>query len=146
MALTYYPALGEILLCIYDTGFVAPEMTKRRPVVVVSPRLRRRGSLVAVVPLSTTAPEQVEPHHCMIRLERPLPSPFDAEVMWAKCDMVATVGLQRLDRFKGGRRSGSSARMYLSGSLSREQMIAVRASILCGLGLSSLTVHLCDNM
>jgi uncharacterized protein YifN (PemK superfamily) len=140
----YYPKPGEILLCNYDTGFIIPEMTKRRPVVVVSPRLRRRADLVGVVPLSTSAPDTIELHHCRIELARPLPAPFDDPVMWAKCDMLATVAHARLDRFKIGRRTGTGARarLYVSGQLDTEQLKAVKSAILCGLGLSSLTVHL----
>ena len=89
MPLMYYPQPGEILVCDYSTGFIVPEMTKPRPVVIVSPRLRRRADLVAVVPLSTTAPEPVEAHHCSIHLADPLPPPFDNPNMWAKCDMLS---------------------------------------------------------
>lgn len=142
MALLYHPRPGEILLCNYDTGFVAPEMTKRRPVVVVSPRLRRRDDLVAVVPLSTTCPVPVESHHCVIILAQPLPEPFDSPSMWAKCDMLATVARSRLDRFRAGRRISGGGRYYVSGQLDREQLTGIRRAILCGLGLSSLTVHL----
>lgn len=140
MALMYYPRPGEILLCNYDTGFVEPEMTKRRPAVVVSPRLRKRPELVGVVPLSTTEPRPTEPHHCRIELEKPLPFPFEAPVMWAKCDMVATVARARLDRFKAGRLGGN--RIFLAGAVTPDQLKAIRASILCGLGLDSLTIHL----
>jgi len=136
----YYPAAGEILLCDYSTGFVAPEMTKRRPVVVVSPRLRKRGNLVGVVPLSTSEPDPVEAHQCRIELEKPLPYPFDSSVMWAKSDMLATVSHDRLDRFRAGRAHGS--RIYLAGKVNPVQLKAIRASILCGLGLDSLTIHL----
>lgn len=83
MGLAYHPKQGEILLCNYDTGFVAPEMTKLRPVVVISPRLRRRDDLVAVVPLSTTEPVPIEPYQCEIVLALPLPKPFNAPKMWA---------------------------------------------------------------
>lgn len=140
MALTYYPSPGEILLCNYHTGFIEPEMTKRRPVVVVSPRLRRRGELVGVVPLSTTEPQSVDPHHCRLVLEKPLPRPFESPVMWAKCDMLATVARSRLDRFKAGREGG--ARIYLSGKVTPAQLRDLKAAILCGLGLDSLTIHL----
>lgn len=140
MPLTYYPSPGEILLCNYDTGFIEPEMTKRRPVVVVSPRLRRRGELVGVVPLSTTEPQAIDPHHCRIELDKPLPAPFDAAIMWAKCDMLATVARSRLDRFRAGRQGG--ARIYLSGKVTPQQMRSLKIAILCGLGLDSLTIHL----
>jgi mRNA interferase MazF len=142
VSLAYYPRIGEILLCDYATGFVAPEMVKRRPVVVVSPRLRRRGELVGVVPLSTTEPQPVEKHHCLIQLDRPLPAPFSAPSMWAKCDMFATVSRARLDRFRLGRKGGQGSRMFVSGQLNVEQIRAIKISILCGLGLDSLTIHL----
>lgn len=142
MALMYYPNPGEILLCNYATGFVAPEMTKMRPVVVVSPRLRRRAHLVAVVPLSTTPPINVEPHHCAIELAKPLPSPFDNPKMWAKCDMIATVAHSRLDRFKAGRRPNGGKRAFVSGMLNPDQFRLVKSAVLCGLGFDSLTIHL----
>ncbi len=139
MPLAYHPRPGEILLCNYDSGFVAPEMVKRRPVVVVSPRLRRRAGLVAVVPLSTTVPQPVEAHQCQIVLGRPLPAPFDSPTMWAKCDMLATLSISRLDRFKVRRNAG---RTFVSGQLNAAQLKQVQAAILCGLGMASLTIHL----
>ena len=54
MPLRFHPRVGSILICDYSTGFVAPEMVKRRRVVVIS-RLRQRADLYTVVPLSTTA-------------------------------------------------------------------------------------------
>ena len=142
MALSYYPSPGEIVLCDYGTGFILPEMVKRRPVVIISPRLRKRADLVAVVPLSTTPPDPAEPHHCSIALAVPLPKPFEAPQMWAKCDMVATVALSRLDRFRDGRVPGKGARRYMTGKVSTAQLTEIRKAILHGLGLGSLTIHL----
>jgi uncharacterized protein YifN (PemK superfamily) len=117
-------------------------MVKRRPVVVVSPRLRRRANLATVVPLSTTQPDHIDQHHCCITLVVPLPAPFDVSQMWVKCDMVATVSLSRLDRFRDGRVPGGSARRYRTGRVSADQLIEIRKAILHALGLGSLTVHL----
>lgn len=142
MPLAYYPSPGEIVLCDYGSGFVVPEMVKIRPVVIVSPRLRRRSDLVAVVPLSTTPPDSAEPHHCSFVLAQPLPRPFDAPEMWAKCDMVATVALARLDRFKDGRVPGGGARRFRTGKVSAAQLVEIRKGVLHGLGLGSLTIHL----
>ncbi|MFG1303692.1 type II toxin-antitoxin system PemK/MazF family toxin [Xanthobacter autotrophicus] len=142
MALTYYPSAGEIVLCNYGTGFIPPEMVKLRPVVIVSPRLRRRADLVAVVPLSTTPPNPAEPHHCGFTLAVPLPAPFEQPQMWAKCDMVATVALSRLDRFRDGRVPGGGARRFTTGNVSAAQLVEIRKAILHGLGLGSLTIHL----
>lgn len=142
MPLAYYPPPGEIVLCNYGTGFIAPEMVKLRPVVVVSPRLRRRADLVAVVPLSTTPPKPMEQHHCSVTLAVALPSPFDAPEMWAKCDMVATVALSRLDRFRDGREAGEGKRRFRTGRVDDDQLREIRSAILHGLGLGSLTIHL----
>ena len=139
MALGYHPRPGEILLCDYGSGFIVPEMVKRRPVVVVSPRLRRRANLVAVVPLSTTEPNPLEQHQCQIVLAQPLPQPFDEAMMWAKADMLATVSMARLDRFRlkvGGQRQ------YRSGQVTPAQLTEIRRAILHGLGMGSLTLHL----
>lgn len=141
MPLTYYPAPGEIVLCNYGTGFIAPEMVKLRPVVVISPRLRRRADLVAVVPLSTTPPNPAGLHHCSFTLVRPLPAPFQEPQMWAKCDMLATVALSRLDRFRDGRVAGGGARRFRTGNVSAAQLVEIRKAILNGLGLGSLTIH-----
>lgn len=141
MALTYHPRPGEIVLCDYSTGFAAPEMVKRRPVVIVSPRLRNRQGLVTVVPLSTTAPAPAELHHCSIVLAAPLPKPFDSPQMWAKCDMLATVALARLDRFRAGRVPGGYGRQFTTGNVSPAQLDDIRKGMLHALGLSSLTIH-----
>lgn len=143
MPLLYHPRPGEIVLCDYTSGFREDEMQKRRPVVIVSPRLRKRGHLCAVVPLSTTDPQDVQDHHCRIELDVALPHPFDSPAMWAKCDMVGTVSMERLDRFKDGRtRGGGHARKFRTGKVSADQLLAIRRAILCGLGLASLTIHL----
>ena len=142
MALAYYPSAGEIVLCDYSTGFISPEMVKLRPVVVVSPRLRRRADLVAVVPLNTSPPNPAEPHHCNFTLQPPLPAPYAVPQMWAKCDMLATVSLSRLDRFRDGRVPGTGARRYRTGHVSPAQLVEIRKAILHGLGLGSLTIHL----
>ena len=135
MALTYYPRVGEILVCHYDATALGAEMIKSRPVVVIGPRLRRRADLVGVVPLSTTAPSPEERYHCKIELDHMLPSPFDNRVMWAKCDMYGSVSLLRLDRFKEPRARYGGPRKWISGQLSKLQIEAVRKAVLCGLGL-----------
>ena len=141
MPLLYHPAPGEIVYCDYGTGFIPPEMVKGRPVVIVSPRLRRRPGLISVVPLSTTDPDPIEAHHCRIILQKSLPAPFDSPSMWAKCDMVSAVSLNRLDRFKLPR-SGGGPRKWTTGQVSADELKAVRAGVLCGLGFASLTIHL----
>ena len=78
-------------------------MVKTRPVLVVSPRLRRRDNLCTVVPLSTTPPQNQQNYHCRLVLARPLPSPWNAPEHWVKADMMATVAFHRLDLIQIGR-------------------------------------------
>ena len=129
----YYPKLGEILLCDFS-GFIVPEMVKRRPVVVIVPRLSGRGDLVTIVPLSTTTPNPQMAYHVKLTLSQTLPSPFSAQQMWAKCDMAMPIARVRLDRFKDGRTSSGGKRKFVSGNVSAEQLADIRAAVLRGLG------------
>ncbi len=100
MGLLYQPRPGNVVM--YDfAGYIVPEMIKVRLVVVLA-RNRKNRRLVTVVPLSTTAPSVVEDHHHELATN-PLPAKAGVRC-WAKCDMVATVSLARLDRVKGPNR------------------------------------------
>ena len=136
MAIQYPVAPRTILLCDYAAGgFKPPEMVKRRPAVVLSPRLPHRDGLCAVVPLSTTAPERSVAYVVRLNLATPLPAPFDAVTCWAKCDLVATVGFFRLDLFHTSR-GPEGKRRYLHPKLDEEQFAAVRSGVLAGLGFA----------
>ena len=124
MPLSYYPRPGEVLLCRYDANAIAPEMVKPRPVVVVGPRLRRRANLVTIAPFSTSEPEPPEAYHALIELVRPLPAPFGSPRMWAKCDMIQSVALARLDRFKIKRPQAKLG----NGQPGKSRMISLRRS------------------
>lgn len=97
MALPYLPKQGEILICDFDDSAVGAEMVKRRPVVVISRHDAHRSQLCAVVALSTTPPEIVKSWHYHMPHLRV--SGWSAEDgVWAKCDMLATVSLKRLNK------------------------------------------------
>lgn len=98
MALTFQPKVGSVLMCDFD-GFVEPEMVKKRPVVVIA-RNRSNSKLVTVVPLSCTPPTQMESHHYQLP-RNPVPA-HKGKTCWAKCDMLATVAIARMDRLKKG--------------------------------------------
>jgi uncharacterized protein YifN (PemK superfamily) len=127
--LTFHPGPGAIVICDFTTGFQPPEMVKARPVVVISPR-RRTGKLATVVPLSSTAPDPVEPwHYCLpAGIYPPARAP-----MWAKCDMVATVALGRLDRIKTRDRAGN--RTYQVFQIPASDLAAILAGVKAALGL-----------
>ncbi|MDI3307691.1 MAG: type II toxin-antitoxin system PemK/MazF family toxin [Acetobacteraceae bacterium] len=138
MPIQFPVAPGTLLLCDYSTGFREPEMVKRRPAVVISPRLPHRNGLCTVVPLSTTPPEQDVPYVCRLDLMVQLPEPFSARTVWAKADMMATVGFQRLDLFRTGR-DQYGKRKYLQLKLPAEDLTRVRNAVLHALGLGGLT-------
>jgi uncharacterized protein YifN (PemK superfamily) len=125
MALLYQPRPGEVVMCDFH-GYVAPEMIKRRPVVVLA-RNRRNRQLVTVVPLSTTPPDPIDPWHHPLA-GSPLPNARGVSC-WAKCDMVATVALARLDRCKAGRGA------YVVPKLSGADVAAIRVAVAIALGV-----------
>ncbi|WP_150802226.1 type II toxin-antitoxin system PemK/MazF family toxin [Pseudomonas fluorescens] len=127
MPLQYQPREGSVLICDFR-GYEVPEMVKVRPVVVIR-KHRTNRLLVTVVPLSTTAPESFLDHH--LGLENHLQG--GSPVCWAKCDMVATVSLPRLDRIK--RRDRQGKRVYEISQLSAEEFAAIKAAVRSALGL-----------
>jgi mRNA interferase MazF len=134
MPIQYPVAPGTILLCNYDTGFRPPEMVKRRPAVVISPRLPYRDFLCTVVPLSGSPPVRELPYQCRLELAVPLPAPFTMTICWAKADMLATVAFSRLDLFRTDR-DQTGKRKYLHPKILPEDLARIRACVLCALGM-----------
>ncbi|MEO6680458.1 MAG: type II toxin-antitoxin system PemK/MazF family toxin [Pseudomonas sp.] len=127
MTLRYQPKEGSVLICDFR-GYEVPEMIKVRPVVVIR-KHRTNSLLVTVVPLSTTAPDFVLDHHLKLASHLQGASP----ICWAKCDMVATVSLSRLDRIKSRDRHGK--RVYLISQLATDEFFAFKAAVRSALGL-----------
>ena len=121
MALPYLPKQGEILVCDFEDSAIGAEMVKRRPVVVVSRHDAHRSKLCTVVSLSTTAPTPPKAwHHHMPHLAVAGWSADDG--CWVKCDMLATVSLQRLNKPYVELRSG---RNYITHLLAPVDIAAV---------------------
>jgi mRNA interferase MazF len=139
MALKFHPAQGMVLICDYSTGFILPEMIKKRPAVVITPRPRRQRQLCTVIPLSTTRPNPIENYHHRLNALS-LPGKLAQVETWAKCDMLATVSLGRLDRIKSRNESGK--RFYMSHHVIGEDLEAIIKGVLTALGIKNLTVHL----
>jgi len=140
MPLKFHPKPGMVLICDFTTGFQPPEIVKKRPVIVVSPRRRRGQQLCMVIPLSTKKPKPVEAHHHLIS-PHSLPDKLAQRETWAKCDIVATISLERLDRLYSGKdRSGK--RRYESRIILPGDLQAIQRGILAALGLHNLTFHL----
>lgn len=141
MALAEHPSIGLVLTCDFEPGFREPEIVKRRPVVVISPKMRGRPDLCTVVALSTTAPQRPLPCHAQINIHPPLPERWTSHDVWVKGDMVYTVGLRRVDFIRLGKDQNGKRRYYLH-SLSNENLTLVRQCVLHGIGLGSLTNHM----
>lgn len=125
MAITFHPKAGVVLMCDFD-GYVAPEMVKTRPVIVVSPNHLKRAGLHTVVPMSTTAPDDPQPYHH--KMKNPL-THIGGEV-WVKCDMIATVRTERLDRIK------TSRGHYMTTAIKPEELQAIRDCLKYVLGIT----------
>ena len=141
MPVTFHPKPGTIVLCDYDTGFVKPEMVKRRPAVVVSPPISVRAGLCTIVPLSTTPPKPALSYHCMIVVDPPLPDPWTATEMWVKGDMVFAASFQRIDLVRFPKEYGKE-RKYRLNALPDYDLKRIHGCILCSFGLAHLTKHL----
>jgi uncharacterized protein YifN (PemK superfamily) len=127
MAITFHPRAGQVLMGDFS-DLREPEMTKVRPIIVASPRLPYRSEIVAIVPISLTAPRHDLPF-CFRLSKNYRPDEPDDLVCWAKADMLMNVAIRRLNGFKVGRRKWEFPQ------LSPEDLAGVRHAILCGLGL-----------
>lgn len=140
MAINSHPDIGAVVICDFS-GFMEPEMIKRRPAIVISPRFRNRKDLCSIVPLSTTAPNKIMPYHCQINFPNPLPKPYTATTMWAKCDMFCAVSFKRLFFPCSGRDAGGK-RIYDIRIIDNSDLKKIRECVLHSMGLSGLTAHL----
>jgi mRNA interferase MazF len=130
MSIRFVPHQGMVLMCDFDTGFVPPEMTKVRHVVVISPRHRRNTGSCLVVPLSTVAPNPVEPFHYRIPANTYSFFRNNTDV-WAKADLLSHVSFGRLDRVLDGGK-------YCSPSLNPLDLKAIQQSVWEALGRPAL--------
>ncbi len=125
MPLPYHPRRGEVLICDFDTGFQPPEMVKKRPVVVLSCKESHNRRLCTVVPFSTTAPTPALAwHHPLPHVV--VPGLLATAPMWAKCDMIATVSFERLNKPYRKTRHG---RQYIELVLSDVDLQAIAACV-----------------
>lgn len=126
MPLHFQPKPRSVVMCDF-VGFIAPEMIKVRPVVILA-RHKHNRNLVTVVPLSTTEPTKIEDHHHELSTN-PLPDKPHTSC-WAKCDMVATVSLVRLDRYHIGRNQ------YVVPEVNAIDFVAIKAGVASALQLT----------
>jgi len=132
VAIAFYPVQCQVLMCDFGAGgFIAPEMVKRRPVVVLSHK-RYNAHTCVVVPLSTTPPNPQLPYHCLLQPVS-LPRGLQGSPSWVKGNMVAHVALHRLDRMSY-RRASDGVRMYESTLVCPADWAVIQACIKHALG------------
>ena len=141
MPISEHPIPGTIIMCDFKQGFREPEMTKRRAVVVVSPKIAMRPGVCTVVCLSTTAPDPKMPYHAQIDIRPKLPDPLESDGVWIKGDMIYAVGFHRLDLIRIGKKANGD-RIYRFDILDNEQMKLIKTCVLRSIGLNTLTRHL----
>jgi uncharacterized protein YifN (PemK superfamily) len=129
----FQPKAGNILVCHFGLGFRKPEMVKTRPVLVISPKVRIWTKLCLVVPISSTPPDPVLPHH--YQLPDGLLPGGKYDQAWIKGDMVMAVGAHRLDRIKAGFRN------YVAPLVPDDVLREARRCVLHAAGMQSLTDH-----
>jgi uncharacterized protein YifN (PemK superfamily) len=126
VGLWFVPAPGSIVICNFE-GYLRPEMVKKRRVVVVSPMRTFKymsDATVLIVPLSEVQPVPALPWHHLI----PGGRYAGLRTCWAKGDLVAHVGLARLDRiFHDG--NWAIPVMY------ENDLAAVRRAVVCVVGI-----------
>jgi uncharacterized protein YifN (PemK superfamily) len=124
MAIQFHPKTGSLLMCDFN-GFIAPEMVKNRPVVVVS---RPHRNIAVVVPLSTVKPSPFEPCHWEMGIAS-LPSSLQKKRCWAKCDMVTCVRFARLDRVMNGKCPKTGKRIYVDQEILAVDLEEIRKAL-----------------
>ena len=127
MAIQFHPRPATVLICNFETGFVPPEMVKPRRVIVISPKKFNNLGTCMVVPVSKTPPNEAPPLHIQFPagkyhfFHRDFPC-------WAKCNMVYSVSLQRLDRLRVGTE-------YLTPSITELDLRLVRRTVAFAAGI-----------
>jgi mRNA interferase MazF len=141
MSLKFHPKTGTIVICDYNTGFQPPEMNKRRPSIVISPKFKKRNNLCTVVPFSTTPPNPIMPYHYLLVLNPTLPPPYNSKKQWVKADMLATVSFDRLTLPFSGK-GANGKRQYIKTVISGHDFKSIQKCILNAIGLNNLTQYI----
>ena len=134
-----YRAGSVFFLDFEQFGFEAPEMVKRRMVVVVSSKaLKRNPELVTVVPLSTTPPMHANAKHNI-----PLEKDYywgtkNGKPLWAKCDMILTTSTRRLEQVNAFDSQGQNHLPVPE--LARDDLRRVRLGVANAIDLDALIV------
>lgn len=126
----HYPKAREVLGCDFR-GLIKPEMSKRSPVIILSYSQARPG-LAAVVPLSTTEPKPQQSWHYLLSQA----SQWDRRQRWVKADMIYTVSLSRLFRWRIGTDNIGSQIYLRNFRVSENDFCAIQDAVLSALKIT----------
>lgn len=134
--LRFPPKSGDIVMCEFPECFAVPEMVKTRAVVVISRRAQHALGMATVVPLSSTEPDEIRDHHCLIP-QRLLPKFMQATGAgrWIKGDMVYTFSIKRLSLPQAKRDRATGKRVYDTAKLDLEHLVMVRRCVASALSI-----------
>ncbi len=122
-------------MCEFPSEYMHGEMIKKRPVIVVNNKIDTRPTLVNIVPISMTAPNTVCAHHVDInRMYLPKGLRDQPGARWAKCDMVYTMSIERLELVRA-HRGQNGKRVVDKGTLPPAVLLAVRIAAAKCLGV-----------
>jgi uncharacterized protein YifN (PemK superfamily) len=131
---------GNVFLLDFDQfNPESYEMTKERLVVVVSPLgLKRDRRLATIVPLSTSAPYDRDAKHSIPLSEPYYWGPRGGAALWAKCDMIRTVSIERLDHIRAYAKQGKN-RIPVP-ELRKDDLKRIRLGVAYAVGLDAVIV------
>ena len=135
MAIKFAPLKGQLLLCDFK-GYIAPEIVKRRPVIVITPPNSHgfNTELCTIVPLSTTEPNTKRPYHYLLH-DLPKMPHFQKTNAWVKCDLIYTVSYERLFLPLISKET-TGKRNYLNYCIDNNDFSSIIQCVLYGLGLN----------
>ncbi|EFN3234513.1 hypothetical protein HKH61_004790 [Escherichia coli] len=133
MAITFHPKKKQILICDFK-GSVSPEINQCRPVLILREEIVGSQKLVVVVPISNTEPNPLcSFHHELDDASPSLSGHMMGKKHWAKCDLVSTVSVDRLDRIRS--RDPRTGKNYFHvGVMTDDDFDAVRDKVMYGIG------------
>jgi mRNA interferase MazF len=135
MPLKYPPLPGTILRCDFHT-FKAPEMTKSRPVIILSPKIATIArTTLLVVPLSTTEPKPYYKYHLKVMLPgKALPKDL-AHECWVKGDMIYALSPDRMNLYHFDRDKSTGKRSYYNDRFTGQELFDIRKAVMYAIGL-----------
>ena len=133
----FHPKAGQILMCDFE-GFIAPEMIKKRPIIVLTPSMQgKANNLVSIVPLSTKKPDPIKKWHFLLEPQYLPDIKFFKNLQkqsWVKADMIYTVSFQRLELIRMGKNKAGK-RIYFDGVLPKTILSEIQQCLLQALNI-----------